>query len=31
MEAAQCIVDLYQDRWPEGRVVHAELKGDWEW
>jgi D-3-phosphoglycerate dehydrogenase len=29
--AAQCIVDLYQGRWPEGCVVNAELRPTWKW
>lgn len=29
--AAQCIVDAYQGRWPEGCVVNKELAGKWQW
>ncbi len=29
--AAQCIVDLSQDRWPEGCVVNRELRDRWKW
>ena len=29
--AAQCIVDLYQGRWPEGCVVNAEHRPTWKW
>jgi phosphoglycerate dehydrogenase-like enzyme len=29
--AAQCIVDLYQEKWPEGCVVNRELCGKWKW
>lgn len=31
VEAAQCIVELYNGRWPEGAVVNAELKDKWKW
>lgn len=31
IEAAQCIVDLYQSRWPGGCVVNDELKANWRW
>lgn len=31
LEAAQCIVDLHNGRWPEGSVVNSELKGQWSW
>jgi phosphoglycerate dehydrogenase-like enzyme len=31
VEAAQCIVDLYQGRWPDAAVVNGELKGKWRW
>ena len=30
-EAAQCVIDLSQGRWPEGAVVNNELKGRWTW
>lgn len=30
-EAAQCVIDLSQGRWPEGAVVNDELKGRWTW
>jgi D-3-phosphoglycerate dehydrogenase len=29
--AAQCIVDLYQGRWPEWCVVNRELRPKWKW
>lgn len=29
--AAQCIVDLYQGRWPESCVVNRDLSGRWKW
>lgn len=29
--AAQCIVDLYHDRWPERCVVNSELRGRFRW
>ncbi|HEX5445959.1 MAG TPA: phosphoglycerate dehydrogenase [Pirellulales bacterium] len=29
--AAQCIVDLYQGRWPEGCVVNEQLRDGWKW
>ncbi len=29
--AAQCIVDLYQGRWPEGCVVNDQLRSGWSW
>lgn len=29
--AAQCIVDLYHNHWPEGYVVNRELRADWKW
>lgn len=29
--AAQCIVDLYQGRWPEGCVVNPEFRSAWKW
>jgi D-3-phosphoglycerate dehydrogenase / 2-oxoglutarate reductase len=29
--AAQCVVDLYQGRWPEGCVVNAEIRSNWKW
>jgi phosphoglycerate dehydrogenase-like enzyme len=29
--AAQCIVDLYQGRWPGPCVVNKELEGQWKW
>lgn len=31
LEAAQCIVDLYNDRWPRGSVVNTALEGSWRW
>ena len=30
-EAAQCIIDLSEGRWPDGAVVNDELKGNWRW
>lgn len=29
--AAQCVVDLYQGRWPEGCVVNEHLRPGWKW
>jgi phosphoglycerate dehydrogenase-like enzyme len=29
--AAQCIVDLYQGRWPEGCIVNCELRDRYKW
>ncbi len=29
--AAASIVDLYQGRWPDGRVVNPELRSGWRW
>ena len=29
--AAQCLVDLYQGRWPEKCVVNGELREGWKW
>jgi D-3-phosphoglycerate dehydrogenase/(S)-sulfolactate dehydrogenase len=29
--AADSIAQLYQGRWPEGRVVNAESAGSWKW
>lgn len=29
--AAQCVVELYEGRWPEGAVVNAEIRGGWKW
>jgi phosphoglycerate dehydrogenase-like enzyme len=29
--AAENIAELYLGRWPEGRVVNAELAGSWRW
>ena len=31
MEAANCIIDLSNDRWPDGAVVNGELKEKWCW
>ena len=31
VEAATCIVNLYQGEWPEEAVVNKELKGNWSW
>ena len=30
-EAAECIVRLYNNEWPDGAVVNTELKEDWQW
>jgi phosphoglycerate dehydrogenase-like enzyme len=30
-EAAQCVIDLFNGRWPDGAVVNSELKGRWSW
>jgi phosphoglycerate dehydrogenase-like enzyme len=30
-EAAQCVIDLFNGRWPDGAVVNNELKGRWSW
>jgi len=29
--AAESIVELYQGRWPEGRVVNEEIRPGWKW
>ena len=29
--AAQCIVDLYEGRWPEACVINGELRDGWSW
>ncbi len=29
--AAQCLVDLYLGKWPEGCVVNRELQTGWKW
>jgi phosphoglycerate dehydrogenase-like enzyme len=29
--AAQCIVSLYQGKWPSGCVVNDELEAGWRW
>jgi D-3-phosphoglycerate dehydrogenase len=31
IEAADCIVRLSRNEWPEGAVVNAELKSRWKW
>ena len=31
LEAARCIIDLSQDRWPEGAAVNSELRKTWKW
>jgi D-3-phosphoglycerate dehydrogenase len=31
VEAADCIVRLQRNEWPEGAVVNAELKSTWRW
>lgn len=30
-EAAQCIINLSRNIWPEGSVVNAQLKAGWKW
>jgi phosphoglycerate dehydrogenase-like enzyme len=30
-KAAQCIVDLYQGRWPDECVVNSQLRPGWKW
>jgi len=30
LEAVQCIIDIYNGRWPGGAVVNGELKGRWQ-
>ena len=30
LEAARCIIDLSQDRWPEGAAVNSELRKTWK-
>lgn len=30
-KAAQCIVDLYEGRWPENCVVNPEVRDGWSW
>ena len=30
-QAAQCLVDLFHGRWPEGCVVNEELRPGWRW
>ena len=31
IEAANCIIDLFNGRWPDGAVVNAELREKWCW
>ncbi len=31
IEAADCIIQLYQGRWPTGAVVNAQLRDGWKW
>ena len=31
VEAADCIVKLYQGGWPEGAVVNDQLRDQWQW
>ncbi len=31
LEAADCIVKLYQGQWPAGAVVNDELQNGWQW
>jgi phosphoglycerate dehydrogenase-like enzyme len=30
-QAAQCVVALYQGRWPDGFVINEELRPCWRW
>ena len=29
--AAQCLVDLFQGRWPEGCIVNEQIRQGWKW
>lgn len=31
MEAAECVIALWQGDWPEGAVINDELKSGWKW
>ena len=31
MEAAECVIALWQKDWPEGAVINDELKSGWKW
>lgn len=31
MEAAECVIALWQGRWPEGAVLNDELRSGWKW
>lgn len=31
MEAAECVIALWQGGWPEGAVINDELKSGWKW
>ena len=31
IEAAQCVIDLKNGRWPEAAVINPELKETWQW
>ncbi len=31
MEAAECVIALWQGRWPEGAVINDELRSGWGW
>lgn len=31
VEAAECIVKLYRNEWPDGAVVNGSLKDGWKW
>ena len=31
IEAAQCVIDLTQGRWPKSAVINSELKNTWRW
>ena len=31
MEAAECIVKLRRNEWPEGNVINEELRERWKW
>ena len=30
-ESAQCIIDLYNGKWPTGKVVNTDLENKWAW
>lgn len=29
--AAQCVVELFEGRWPDGAVVNGEIRSHWKW